>query len=99
MTTQREYEKIEADERAQLDHIARVNDRLKLTTNMTLNTETGQVSRTPKKITIEFFDPHNHMNRCIIDRADRYTMAELETLAEIQRMTGRSEMKIRREEV
>ena len=70
---------------------------LPLTRTHFMNTETGDVTKAPERITIEFFDPTNHMNRCIIDWADRYSLDELDTLAKIQRMTGRSEMKIKRE--
>jgi len=69
---------------------------LPLTRNSIMNLKTGDVTKAPEKITIEFFDPKNHMNRCILDNAGRYSLPELEALAEIERMIGRTEVKIRR---
>ena len=70
---------------------------LQLTGNMTMDTETGDVTRSKERISIEFWDPSKKMNRCIIDRADKLTYKQLVELSNIQRSIGRTEMKIRRE--
>ena len=69
---------------------------LQLTDNMTMDTETGNVTRSKERISIEFWDPSKKMNRCIIDRADRLTYQQLAVIADYQRELGRTELKIRR---
>ena len=69
-----------------------------LTRDKIMDLETGQVTRQGERISIEFWDPQNEMNRCIIDNAGRYTPAQLFNLAAYQRdELGRTEIKMRRE--
>ena len=69
-----------------------------ITRDKIMDLETGQITKTGERISIEFWDPQNEMNKCIIDDTSRYTPDQLARLADYQRNElGRSEMKIRRE--
>ena len=59
--------------------------------NSKLNTETEE------RISIEFWDPDNPRNKCIVDRVDLLTYQQIVKIAAIEySMMGRTELKIRR---
>ena len=58
--------------------------------NSKLNTETKE------RISIEFWDPDNPLNKCIIDRVDLLTYRQIVKIAAIEYSMGRTELKIRR---
>ena len=59
--------------------------------NSKLNTETEE------RISIEFWDPDNPRNKCIVDRVDLLTYRQIVKLSHLEySMMGRTELKIRR---
>ena len=69
---------------------------MKIPITENLSIETGKISQTNDRISIEFWDPSKPLNRCIIDRADLLTFREINIIANYQRTIGQTEMKIRR---
>ena len=51
---------------------------------------------TNERISIEFWDPDNPLNKCIIERVDLLTYRQLVELKETQDKQGKTELKIRR---
>ena len=63
---------------------------LSLTRNMMLDTETGRVQKTSEKISIEFWDPRNPLNKGILENAEKYTFRQLAILFKFSKSIGRT---------